>query len=76
MCFNSPLYFIFSFNVSFPINLSLSLMSTFPNLADCEKSACREGKVTCLQTRLVGRKKKEGQVERDPVVGFRKKMAQ
>lgn len=28
--------------------------------------------VTCLKSRLVGRRKKEGQVEGDPVVGFRK----
>lgn len=30
--------------------------------------------VTCLQSRLVGRR--EGQVEGDPVVAFRKRMAQ
>lgn len=32
--------------------------------------------VTRLKSRLVGRRKNEGQVEGDPVAGFRKSMAQ
>lgn len=38
--FSSALFFI---NVFFPVNLSL--MSTCPNLSDCNKSACREGRL-------------------------------
>ena len=57
-------------NASFPVNLSLSLICQTVRRVHAEKGGYMS------QKQVSGQEKKEGQVEGDPVVGFRKKMAQ
>lgn len=71
MCFNATPHFL---SLMHPSQL-LCLIFALSNLSDCEKRACREGRLYVFKAGQWAGKKEE-QVEGDPAVGFRKEMAQ